>query len=146
MRKLNIDVENEEGKKESFTFTALKASEARAIRKMENSKEERKRNKKREDIRKKEENGEVITDKEQDFLDECEDVSIERLMRIIRMSLAKKHKEYELLKDEQENKKINDKLEDMFDFNTLSLLAEFAISGTVSKQEEITVIEDITIG
>jgi hypothetical protein len=77
-----------------------------------------------------------LTEKEEDRLEELHELEENIILDMIRMSLSKKHPEFAIVEDAKENAKRNEQLQDLIDMRDLQIISDFAISGTVSLEEE----------
>lgn len=89
---------------------------------------------------------EPLTEAEEQRMEELQEIEERELLNIIRMSLAKNHKEFEVKDDtDEENGELNaahnraaeEKLDELIDMRDLSILSQFALTGTVPADDEV---------
>jgi len=73
------------------------------------------------------------------LVDTSTDAGIEDVIHVLRLSLAPQHSEFGYTNDEKKDKEIDAKLQDMVDLRDLQILSQFALSGTIPKEEEIAI-------
>lgn len=131
MRKLITTLADEK----EYTFCTLTRRQVGIVQKLQrnspHSKEMRKLSAKSDE--------DTLTMKEEDRLSELHELEENIVLDMIRMSLSKKHPEFSIVEDDKENAKRNLALQDLIDMRDLQIISDFAISGTVSIEEEATI-------
>lgn len=131
-----------------YTFTTLTLKEQNVAKNLEDlPKDEKEQLDKL--LAKEDEEGKELTDKEQKIVADLQDKQMRNMLKIVVMSLAKKHDEFKITNKNTEED-ILDKTEDLLDVRDMRRFTTFAILGTlpVDDDDEIETEEiiDLTVG
>ena len=87
-----------------------------------------------------------LSNKEQTELAELQDKQVRNMLKIVMMSLAKKHSQFRIT-DEVTEDDILDKIEELFDIRDIKRFTTFAFVGTLPAEEEedFNIVETIDL-
>lgn len=127
-----------------YKFRTLTRTQVIAVRAMDRRVEIVAEDKRYKELSKKLNDGEIeLTERELNELVELEEKSMNRTLGIIRTSLAYNHKDFTQSDDISKEEAIAKKLNDMMDIRDMNRIVSFALTGTVSKEEEA--VKDIEL-
>jgi len=138
MRKLVTELSD--GKK--YTCRTLPLTQAQALRK-KMAKPESKDMRRLAELTTKEEGDDGLTAEETEemlkLVDENEDMGIDDIIQVIRLSLSPQHNEFAYTKDEVKDKEIDEKIKGLVDLRDMQILSQFALSGTIPKEDSMVI-------
>ena len=77
------------------------------------------------------------------YAEEHEDETVEEMVRAIRLSLAPNHPKFAFCEDKTANKSLDEEIKNLMDMQDITATFQFAMTGTIPKQEEIEIPENV---